>query len=131
MVALDYFRRLGHDNHRRLCRVYGWEEKKTKAPWGGSTVDYQAIAGKAVPEMSVLEVQHFLVVCSLMSDLYCPGYNPRETLARDSNLAQAASRYKIDTARITAEVRAELIEKRKKNQKGRNAATTGKPSKQK
>ena len=21
MIALDYFRRLGHDNHRRLCRV--------------------------------------------------------------------------------------------------------------
>jgi hypothetical protein len=35
MAALDYFRRLGHDNHRRLCRVYGWEEKKSKASWGG------------------------------------------------------------------------------------------------
>jgi len=33
MAALDYFRRLGHDNHRRLCRVYGWEEKKTKTSW--------------------------------------------------------------------------------------------------
>ena len=131
MAVLDYFERLGHDNHRRLCRVYGWEEKKSKAPWGGSAVDYQAIARKAVPEMSVPEVQHFLVVCSLVSDLYCPGYNPRETLARDSNLAQAVSRYKIDTARLTAEVRAELIEKRKKNQKGRNVATTGKPLRQK
>jgi hypothetical protein len=30
MVALDYFRRLGHDNHHRLFQVYGWEEKKTK-----------------------------------------------------------------------------------------------------
>lgn len=30
MAALDYFERLGHDNRRRLCRVYGWEEKKTK-----------------------------------------------------------------------------------------------------
>jgi ParB family chromosome partitioning protein len=39
MAALDYFRRLGHDNHRRLCRVYGWEEKKTKAAWGGMTVE--------------------------------------------------------------------------------------------
>ena len=34
MVALDYFERLGHDNHRRLCRVYGWEEKKTKGLMG-------------------------------------------------------------------------------------------------
>ena len=35
MVALDYFRRLGHDNHHRLFQFYGWEEKKTKASWGG------------------------------------------------------------------------------------------------
>src|SRR6266849_5133146 len=33
MAVLDYFERLGHDNHRRLCRVYGWEEKKNKASW--------------------------------------------------------------------------------------------------
>ncbi len=30
MVALDYFRRLGHDNHHRLFQVCGWGEKKTK-----------------------------------------------------------------------------------------------------
>jgi hypothetical protein len=40
MVALDYFRRLGHDNHHRLFQVYDWEEKKTKTSWGGSTVDH-------------------------------------------------------------------------------------------
>jgi ParB family transcriptional regulator, chromosome partitioning protein len=33
MVALDYFRRLGRDNHHRLFQVYGWEEKKTKTSW--------------------------------------------------------------------------------------------------
>jgi ParB family transcriptional regulator, chromosome partitioning protein len=130
-AVLDYFERLGHDNHRRLCRVYGWEEKKSKASWGGSTVDYKAIARKALLGMTPPEVQHFLVVCSLVSDLYCPGYNPRETLARDSNLAHAARRYKIDTARLTVEVRAELIEKQKKNQKGRKTATTARTSKQK
>jgi hypothetical protein len=71
------------------------------------------------------------VICSLVSDLYCPGDNPRETLARDSNLAQAARRYKIDTAKLTSEAREDLIEKRKKNQKGGSAATTVKPTKQK
>jgi ParB family chromosome partitioning protein len=131
MAVLDYFERLGHDNHRRLCRVYGWAEEKSKASWGGSTVDYKAIARKAVPGMSVPEVQHFLVICSLVSDLYCPGDNPRETLARDSNLAQAARRYKIDTAKLTSEAREDLIEKRKKNQTGGSAATTVKPTKQK
>jgi hypothetical protein len=43
-----------------------------------------------------------------VSDLYCPGYNPRETLAKDSNLARTAARYKIDTAKLAATVRAEL-----------------------
>jgi ParB family chromosome partitioning protein len=108
MAVLDYFERLGHDNHRRLCRVYGWEEKKTKASWGGSSVDFKTIAGKAVREMTTQEVQHFLVVCALASDLYCPGYNPQQSLAKDSNLARTATRYKIDTAKLSATVREEL-----------------------
>src|SRR5438874_10799631 len=36
MAALDYFRRIGHEHHRRLCRDYGREENKTKADWGGT-----------------------------------------------------------------------------------------------
>jgi hypothetical protein len=36
MVALDYFRRLGHDNHRRLSKLYAWEEKKSKNLMGRS-----------------------------------------------------------------------------------------------
>jgi ParB family chromosome partitioning protein len=131
MAVLDYFERLGHDNHRRLCRVYGWEEKKSKASWGGSTVDYKAIARKAVPGMSVPEVQHFLVICSLVSDLYCPGYNPHETLARDSNLARAASRYKIDTAKIAPAVRIELSKKKEKRQAGDISAKAKNPTKKK
>src|SRR6202022_4924073 len=58
MSVLDYFQRLGHDNHRRLCRVYGWEEKKTKASWGGTTVEYQNIAAKAAREMKPEHLQH-------------------------------------------------------------------------
>ena len=108
MAALDYFERLGHDNHRRLCRVHGWEEKKTKAAWGGGTVDYKTIAGKAVREMSTQEVQHFLIVCALVSDLYCPGYNSRQALGKESHLARTAARYKIDTEKVSATVRAEL-----------------------
>ena len=108
MAALDYFRRLGHDNHRRLCRVYGWEERKSKASWGGMTVDYEAIGGKAVREMNAQDLQRFVVVCALVSDLYCPGFNPRQSLGRDANLARTAARYKIDAAKIAAEVRAEL-----------------------
>lgn len=109
MIALDYFRRLGHDNHRRLCRVYGWEERKTKTSWG-ETVDYESIAGKAVREMNASGVQQFLMVCALVSDLYCPGYDPRQPLGKDSNLARIAARYKIDLMKVSAAVRGELLQ---------------------
>jgi ParB family chromosome partitioning protein len=123
MAALDYFDRLGHDNHRRLCRVYGWEEKKTKAAWGGDTVDYKTIAAKAVGEMSTQEVQHFLIVCALVSDLYCPGYNLRQALGKDSNLARTAARYKIDTVKVSATVREELSNLTKKANPKTNKTT--------
>jgi ParB family chromosome partitioning protein len=119
LIALDYFERLGHDNHRRVCRVYGWEEKKTKTSWGGNSVDYAAVARKAVGAMSPTEVQHFLVVCALASDLYCPAYNPREVLAKDSKLARAAARYKIDIEKLAAVVRTELLKKENKPENGK------------
>lgn len=121
MIALDYFRRLGHDNHRRLCRVYGWEEKKSKTSWGGQAVDYEKIATAAVEDMTAADLHRFLAVCALVSDLYCPGYNPQQPLAKDSNLARAASRYKVDLAKITAAVRAELTKA-----KAKSPAPTGK-----
>ena len=45
---------------------------------------------------------------ALVSDLYCSGFNPRQALAKDSNLARTAARYKIDTDRVASDVRAEL-----------------------
>lgn len=114
MIAVDYFRRLGHDNHRRLCRVYGWQEKKSKTSWGGKTVDYEKIAKAAVESMTIADLHRFLVACALVSDLYCPGYNPRQVLATDSNLARAASRYKVDSAKITTAIRAGLTEAKAK-----------------
>ena len=114
MIALDYFRRLGHDNHRRLCRAYGWEEKKSKTSWGGQSVDYEKIGTAAVEGMTAADLHRFLVVCALVSDLYCPGYNPQQPLAKDSNLARAAARYKVDSAKITGLVRTELTKAKAK-----------------
>ena len=107
MVALDYFRRLGHDNHRRLSKLYAWEEKKSKTSRGAQTVDYEKIAGAAVQTMTAADIHRLLVVCALVSDLYCPGYNPRQPLAKDANLARTAVRYKIDSAKITTAIRVE------------------------
>jgi len=95
MVVLDYFRRLGHDNHRRLSKLYEWEdahgkcasETKSKTSWGGETVDYEKIAAAAVQAMKAADLNRFLVVCALVSDLYCPAYNPRQRLERNSKVA--------------------------------------------
>jgi hypothetical protein len=108
MVALDYFQRLGHDNHRRLSKLYMWEEKKSKTSWGAQTVDYEKIATGVVQKMTAADLHRFLVVCALVTDLYCRGYNPRQLLEKNSNLAHTAARYKVDSARIATAVRAKL-----------------------
>jgi len=115
MEVHDYFRRLGHDNHRRLCKLYGWEEKKSKASWGAQIVDYEKIAAAPVQAMAAADLNRFLIVCALVSDLYCPGYDPRQTLAKNSNLALAATRYKIEAAKITTAIRVELSSNKDRN----------------
>ncbi len=115
MVALDYFRRLGHDNHRRLSKLYAWEEKKSKTSWGAQTVDYEKIAAVAVQGMKAADLNRFLVVCALVSDMCCPGYNPRQTLSKDSNFARTAARYKVNTATIITAVRTGLSARKLKN----------------
>jgi hypothetical protein len=129
MVALDYFRRLGHDNHRRLSKLCAWEEKRSKTSWGAQTVDYEKIAASVVQAMKAADLNRFLVVCVLVSDLYCPSYDPKQSLAKDSNLAREAVRCKIDTTKITVAVRAELTKKNEaaaftsKNKKSRTVAS--------
>ena len=56
-------------------------------------------------------------------DLYCPGYNPRQPLSKDSNLAQAAARYKVDSTKVAAEVRAELAKNANNRSKAKNKRT--------
>ena len=99
--------------------MYGWEEKKTKVVWGGAAVDCEAIAGNVVREMSAQDLQRFVIVCALVSDVYCPGFNPHQSLAEDSNLARTAARYKIDPAKIIADVRTELSKSADKKGNGK------------
>jgi hypothetical protein len=68
MVALDYFRRLGHDNHHRLFQVYGWEEKKTKTSWGGTSVDHEKLAEAQIRAMTTADLNRF---CELRA---CPRF---------------------------------------------------------
>jgi len=78
---------------------------------GRSDCGLREIAAAAAQAMKSVDLNRFLVVCALVSDLYCPGYNPKQSLAKDSNLARAAARCKIDAAKITVAVRAELTKK--------------------
>jgi hypothetical protein len=82
---------------------------------GAQAMDHEKIATAAVQGMKAANLNRFLVVCALVSDLYCPGYNPRQSLEKNSNLARTAIRYKIDTAKVAVSVRAELT-KRKETQ---------------
>jgi len=61
-----------------------------------------------VQGMKTADINRFLVVCAVVSDLSCPGYNPRQSLEKSSNLARTAVRYKVDSAKISAAVRQEL-----------------------
>jgi len=60
--------------------------------------------------------------CGLRScfRLVCPGNNPRQDLAKDSNFWRTAARYKVDSAKIATGVLAELS-KAKVNGDGRPA----------
>jgi len=113
MVALDYFRRLGHDNHHRLFQVHGWEEKKTKTSWGGNSVDHEMLAAVQIRTMTTADLNRFLVTCALVPDLYCPGYSSAEDLSKKANLTQSAVRYKVNASKIIAKVSAELSKKRR------------------
>ena len=131
MVALDYSRRLGHDNHPRLSKLHAGEEKKGQTSWGTETVDYEKIAVAAAQAMKTADVHRFLVVCALVPDMYCPGYDPRQSLEKDSNLARLATRYKVDSAKVGAAVRAELSKgksKVKDQSQLAQKATTVKPA---
>jgi hypothetical protein len=125
MVALDYSQRLGHDNHRRICKVHGWEGKKTKATWGAEIVEYGKTAKAAVQKMTAADLNAFLVVCALVSDLSLPGYDAQQPLKKDSHLATTAARHKVEATKIVAAVRAELT-KEKEEQPGADKTTKSK-----
>ncbi len=122
MVALDYFRRLGHDNHHRLFQVYGWEEKKTKTSWGGNSVDHEKLTQARIRTMTAADLNRFMVMCALIADLYCPGYSSAEMLSKETNLMRAAVRHKVDASKIAARVDAELSSKRRVGRGQRRAS---------
>lgn len=58
--------------------------------------------------MKAADLNRFLVVCALVSDLCCAGYDPRQSLEKNSNLVRTSARYKVDNEKLVTAVRAEL-----------------------
>ena len=76
-------------------------------------MDHEKLAQAQIRAMTSADLNRFFVTCSLVPDLYCPGYSPSEILSKEANLMRTAARYKVDAANITAAVTAELSAKRK------------------
>jgi len=90
MVALDYFRRLGHDNHRRLSSsTLG--KRKEQTSWGVRR-DYEKIAAAAGQAMKAADLNRFLVVCALIPTCIAPATTRRNHLR---NLESRAHRSAI------------------------------------
>ena len=77
-------------------------------------MDHKELAEARIHAMTTADLNRFMVVvCALVSDLYCPGYSSAKALSRESNLIRTAARYKVDASKITTRVTAELSAKRK------------------
>jgi len=102
-VALRYFEQLGHDSEHRIFKFFAWEETKPKA--NGGYADYPKLASGKLEKMTTAEIEKFLIVCALASDLYCPTYGGGGMLTKDSDLAREAVHYKVNAERILRELR--------------------------
>jgi len=118
---------LGHDSQHRIFKFLAWEATKTKGSYGGHA-DYPKLASARLEAMTAAEIGKFLMVCALASDLYCPTYLSRATLAKDSNLLKEATHYKVKGDRILREVRERPA---KKSRKPKSDSKLQKPAKPK
>src|SRR5207253_4342671 len=112
LIAQNYFHLLGHDSQHRIFKFFAWEAAKTKGPYGYA--EYPKLADAKLEAMTTTELGRFLMVCALASDLYCPAYLSRATLAKDSNLLKEAAHYKVNAARVLGEVREKRLAKSSK-----------------
>jgi hypothetical protein len=92
-------------------------EEKGKTSYGAQSVDYRKLGEDLVKAMEPADLNRFLIIAALVPDLYCPGYNPSEALAKDSKLAFTAVRYKVNAAKITAQMKEDLSSGKGKKQK--------------
>ncbi len=123
MVALDYFRRLGHDNHHRVFRVYGgreedqdfvgWEFSRTRKFGAGSHPNHESCR----PQPLHGDVRAY-------RGPLLPRLQFRRGASKEANLMRTAVRYKVDASKIITRVSAELSFKRSgaRNKPGRSSS---------
>jgi hypothetical protein len=122
LVALSYFRQLGHDSQHRIFKSFAWDIAKAKNGDGGY-LDYPKLACTKLVRMTTAEIGRFLMVCALAGDLYCPTYISGATLTRHSILAKEAAHYRINSEKIVREARERLA----KNFPRRTSQSNGQP----
>jgi len=125
LVALSYFRQLGHDSQHRIFKFFAWDTAKAKNGNGGY-LDYPKVASARLDKMTAADIGRFLVVCALASELYCPTFMSSATLVKDSNLAMAARHYKVNGERILRELKERLTKKSDKPNAQAKSQTTKK-----
>jgi hypothetical protein len=108
MVALDYFPALGPWESPPSLQALRIGREKEQSIIGSTDRGLREDCGGCAQAMKAADLNRFLVICALVPDLYCPGYNPRQLLETNSNLARTSARYKVDSPKIATSVRAEL-----------------------
>jgi ParB family transcriptional regulator, chromosome partitioning protein len=109
-IALSYFNQVGHDNHHRIFKFFGWEESKNKSEYGGS-VDYPNLASAKLDSMTPADLGKILMVCALASELYFSPYIPS-----GGKLAKEAQHYRVNAEKLLREVKEKFAGKPSKAQ---------------
>ena len=95
--------KLLHVCRNEKCPVHAAVTRYQPTPQERATRAKEALAERVekLTRVRVLDAIRKKLLC-------CPGYNPRQALRKESNLARTAIRYKIDTERVLATIREEL-----------------------
>jgi hypothetical protein len=65
-----------------VFQVYGWEEKKAKTWWGGTSVDYEKLAQARICGMTTADLKRFVAFvttflnCRRLTILMPPAFDP-------------------------------------------------------
>ncbi len=108
LVACRLLELMPHDNRVAVFRLFKWPETKSPGKRGGKHVDYFELGKGQLGKLGTFELQRFLIVASLTSDLTIPDSDPDQTLPSTSHLAETAKRLGIVPRTVRSDTRKAL-----------------------